>query len=174
MRRLLDGFEQFLEDGNRVWQMVDVADHLAERRADLLEHALVARLPLPEVPGHDVWTLEAERLAEDGRAVLSDPGRFGPHMGDADRETFGSEVAKLERALDIDRREAQLLRDLGDGQPDDNLADRIRRLERRPVRARCRTRSRRFSATTRNGNGPRSQASPVHSWNSAWKGGSAC
>ena len=45
-----------------------------------------------------------------------------------DRETFGSEVAKLERALDIDRRAAELLRDLGDGQPDNNLADRIRRL----------------------------------------------
>ncbi len=129
MNRLAAGFGQFLEDGSRVWQLVDVTDYLAERRADLLEHALVARLPLSEVRGHDAWTLEAERLTEDGRAVLSDPGRFGPHMGDADRKEFGTEVAILERALDIDRRAAQLLRDLGDGQPDDSLVDRIRRME---------------------------------------------
>ncbi len=128
MQRLETELGRFLEDGNRVWQLVDVADYLAERRADLLEHALVARLPLPEVPGHEAWTLEAERLAEEGRAVLSDPGRFGPHMGDADREAFGTEVANIERALDIDRRAAQLLQDLGEGQPDDSLADRIRRL----------------------------------------------
>ena len=128
MRRLPDRFGRFLEDGNRVLQLVDVAARLVERRADLLEHALSAGRPLPEVRGHDAWTLEAERLAEEGRAVLSDPARFGPHMGVADRETFGTEVAKLERALDIDRRAAQLLRDLGDGQPNDSLVDSIRRL----------------------------------------------
>ena len=109
MQRLADGFGQFRDDGNRVRQLEDVAAYLVERRADLLEHALVAGLPLSEVLGHDAWTLEAERLAEDGRGVLSDPARFGPHMGDVDRETFGTDVAKLERALDIDRRAAQLL-----------------------------------------------------------------
>ena len=129
MRQLAAGFGQFREDRNRVRQLVDAAAYLVERREVLLERALSTGRPLPEVPEHDAWTHEAERLVEDGRAVLSDPGRFGPHMGDAVRKTLGTEVAKLERALDIDRRAAQLLRDVGDGQPDDSLADRIRRLD---------------------------------------------
>ena len=95
----------------------------------MLERALAGGLPLSEVRGHDAWTKEAERLAEDGRTVLSDSGRFGLHMDDTEPKTFGAEIAKLERGLEFDRRAGQLVRDLGDGQPDENLADRIRQLE---------------------------------------------
>ena len=129
MKRLAAEFEQFREERNRVRRLVDAAARLAERREVLPALALKNGLPLSEVPGHETWTAEAERLAEEARPVLSDSGRFGPHMDEDTRKTFGAEIGELERGLELDRRAGQLVRDLGDGLPGENLADRIRQLE---------------------------------------------
>ncbi len=129
MQPLAAEFGRFRKDRERVRHLAGSAARLAERRADLLERAVAAGLPPSEIPGHGAWTLEAKRLAGDGRAVLSGPGRFVPRAGDADRKAFGAEIAELERALEFDRRAEQLLRDLGNGQPGGELADRIRRTE---------------------------------------------
>ena len=129
MQRLAVEYERFREDRERVRRLVDVAARLVGRRTDLLERVHEGGLPLSEVPEHDAWTAEAKQVVEDCREALSDSGRFGPHMDEDARKTFRAEIGELERALEFDRRAGQLLRDIGGGEADENLAVRIRKLE---------------------------------------------
>ena len=64
MQRLAAEFGEFREARERVRRLIETTARMAKRRADLLERALTGGLPLSEVPGHDAWTAEAERLAE--------------------------------------------------------------------------------------------------------------
>ena len=80
---LLENHERHLAARNRIGDFIASAGRLMEARAGLEEAAPDAGAAVAEAPDYPDWREQAERLKEEGEALLSDRAAHGHHLDNA-------------------------------------------------------------------------------------------
>ena len=101
----------------RIEDFLDATGRHGDRRGDLEEAADEAGVAVTQAPGYGRWRGTADRLLQEGKAILADRGAFGPHIDNvpAARERsemalsgLGEAIRKDDEELAEARREAYL------------------------------------------------------------------
>ena len=102
--RTLQDHERHLAARKKVEDFLAAAGRHRERRDALRDAAVAANLPVTEAPSYPRWRRKAERLMENGKAILSDRERYGPHLDniDAGEERARGAVSGLGEAIRAD------------------------------------------------------------------------
>ena len=80
---VLESHDRHLAARNRIGDFIASAGRLMEARAGLEEAAPDAGAAVAEAPDYPDWREEAERLKEEGEAILADRAACGPHLDNA-------------------------------------------------------------------------------------------
>ncbi len=113
----LENRERHVAARKRVEQFVDDAHRHGNRRAALEEAADQASVAVTQAPGYGKWRGTADRLLQEGKAILADRDTCGPHLDNipAARERaemalsgLGEAIRKDDEELAQTRREAYL------------------------------------------------------------------
>ena len=123
LNRSLADHEPFARDRTRTGRWANALEVSAGRRTRLLAEAQAGNSALADIPEIRSWRREANRIVVEGRRLLADGDRYGPHL-----ERIGTareRLAELERTCRIDDEAAELLADWRAGERDhDDLAAR--------------------------------------------------
>ena len=113
----LENHERHLAARKRVERFLDAAHRHRDRRAALEEAADEAGVAVTQTPEYDRWREPADRLLQEGKAILANRDAFGPHLDNipAARERAEMALSGLGEAIREDdeelaeaRREAYL------------------------------------------------------------------
>ena len=115
--RVLENRDRHAATRKRIEDFLDAAERQGDRRTTLEEAADEAGVAVTQTPEYDRWRGTADRLREEGQAILADRGAFGPHLDNIPgaRELAGMALSGLGEAIKEDdeelaeaRREAYL------------------------------------------------------------------
>ena len=105
--RLLENRDRHLAARKRVEEFRSATGRHGDRRAALEEAADEAGVALTQVPGYGKWRGTADRLVQEGEAILAGRGAFGPHLDNipAARERAETALSGLAEAVREDDEE---------------------------------------------------------------------
>ena len=89
--RALRYHERHLAAWKKVEDFLAAADRHKDRRSTLRDTAIAANVAIGEIPAYRRWRRKADRLKEEGEAILSDRETHGPHL---DNIVIGRERAQ--------------------------------------------------------------------------------
>ena len=91
--RVLENRDRHAATRKRVEQFVDDAHRHRDRRAALEEAAGDAGVAVTQAPEYDRWRAAADRLREEGQAILAGRGAFAPHLDNIPAARERAEIA---------------------------------------------------------------------------------
>ena len=77
---ILQNDERHRAARKRVEEFLDATERHRNRRGDLKEEEDEAGVAITRAPGYGNWRGTADRLLQEGKAILADRGTFGPHL----------------------------------------------------------------------------------------------